>query len=95
MAAVHRPIATLRNKPPLPQEKPNRFRKKKYYAEEDCHRSIWKLVYADFMTAMMAFFLVMWLVNSAAKEKIVRLADYFQTIHFSDPTPFRRSVCYC
>ncbi len=92
MAAVHKPIAMLRNKPPLQQEKPNRFRKKKYYAEEDYHRSNWKLVYADFMTAMMAFFLVMWLVNSSAREKIVRLSDYFQPIKFSDPTPFRRSV---
>jgi flagellar motor protein MotB len=36
--------------------------------EEGHHGGVWKIAYADFMTAMMAFFLVMWLVN-AANEK--------------------------
>ncbi|HSX73921.1 MAG TPA: flagellar motor protein MotB, partial [Shinella sp.] len=36
--------------------------------EGDHHSAAWKIAYADFMTAMMAFFLVMWLVN-AANEK--------------------------
>lgn len=38
----------------------------------------WKVAYADFMTAMMAFFLVMWLLNMAPKETLQGLAGYFQ-----------------
>lgn len=39
--------------------------------------SSWKVAYADFMTAMMAFFLVMWLLNMAPKETLQGLAGYF------------------
>lgn len=37
----------------------------------------WKVAYADFMTAMMAFFLVMWLLNMAPQETLKGLAGYF------------------
>ena len=37
----------------------------------------WKVAYADFMTAMMAFFLLMWLVNMTTIEQKTGLADYF------------------
>ncbi|MDR2124527.1 MAG: flagellar motor protein MotB [Desulfovibrio sp.] len=40
--------------------------------------SSWKVAYADFMTAMMAFFLVMWLLNAAPKETLQGLSGYFQ-----------------
>ncbi len=40
--------------------------------------SAWKVAYADFMTAMMAFFLLMWLLNMAPKETLVGLAGIFQ-----------------
>ncbi len=33
--------------------------------DEEHHGGVWKIAYADFMTAMMAFFLVMWLINAA------------------------------
>jgi len=33
--------------------------------DEAHHGGVWKIAYADFMTAMMAFFLVMWLINAA------------------------------
>ena len=39
--------------------------------------SSWKVAYADFMTAMMAFFLVMWLLNMAPEETLQGLAGYF------------------
>lgn len=39
--------------------------------------SSWKVAYADFMTAMMAFFLVMWLLNMAPKETLQGLAGHF------------------
>ncbi|MGH8551647.1 MAG: flagellar motor protein MotB [Methylococcales bacterium] len=42
------------------------------------HGGIWKLAYADFMTAMMAFFLLMWLLGSTSKEVREGIAEYFQ-----------------
>ena len=38
----------------------------------------WKVAYADFVTAMMAFFLLMWILNMAPKETLNGLADFFQ-----------------
>src|SRR6201996_4106504 len=38
----------------------------------------WKVAYADFVTAMMAFFLVMWLVTAVSKEQRAALFDYFK-----------------
>ncbi|MEY4760688.1 MAG: hypothetical protein RLZZ200_544 [Pseudomonadota bacterium] len=42
------------------------------------HGGAWKVAYADFVTAMMAFFLVMWLVASVTKEQRAALFDYFK-----------------
>ena len=43
------------------------------------HGGAWKVAYADFVTAMMAFFLVMWLVSSALKdEQLAAVFDYFK-----------------
>ncbi len=41
------------------------------------HGGAWKVAYADFMTAMMAFFLLMWLLNATTEEQKRGLADYF------------------
>lgn len=41
------------------------------------HGGAWKVAYADFVTAMMAFFLLMWLLNATEAEKLSGLADYF------------------
>jgi len=38
----------------------------------------WKIAYADFITAMMAFFLVMWLIAIVPKEELRSLAEYFR-----------------
>lgn len=38
----------------------------------------WKVAYSDFMTAMMAFFLLMWILNTAQKETLEGLAGYFK-----------------
>src|SRR3954466_1802415 len=42
------------------------------------HGGAWKVAYADFVTAMMAFFLVMWLVATVSKEQRAAMFDYFQ-----------------
>lgn len=41
------------------------------------HNGAWKVAYADFVTAMMAFFLLMWLLNATTQEQKRGLADYF------------------
>jgi chemotaxis protein MotB len=43
------------------------------------HGGAWKIAYADFVTAMMAFFLLMWLLGSTAKGDLQGIADYFRT----------------
>ncbi len=44
---------------------------------EGHHGGAWKVAYADFVTAMMAFFLLMWLLNATSEEQLHGLADYF------------------
>ncbi|WP_368257967.1 flagellar motor protein MotB, partial [Citrobacter sp. RTP31023st1_F3_RTP31023_210422] len=39
----------------------------------------WKIAYADFMTAMMAFFLVMWLISISSPKELIQIAEYFRT----------------
>jgi chemotaxis protein MotB len=48
------------------------------------HGGSWKVAYADFVTAMMAFFLVMWLVNSVTVEKREQIAEYFKSFSLLD-----------
>ncbi len=42
------------------------------------HGGAWKVAYADFVTAMMAFFMVMWLVTAVSKEQRAAIFDYFK-----------------
>ena len=42
------------------------------------HGGAWKVAYADFVTAMMAFFLVMWLVTAVSKDKRAAIFEYFK-----------------
>lgn len=46
-------------------------------AEGGHHGGAWKVAYADFVTAMMAFFLLMWLLNATSEDQRKGLADYF------------------
>ncbi|MEQ1516852.1 MAG: flagellar motor protein MotB [Usitatibacteraceae bacterium] len=41
------------------------------------HGGAWKIAYADFVTAMMAFFLLMWLLGSTSKGELSGIAEYF------------------
>ena len=53
------------------------IRRKKVYKADGHHGGAWKVAYADFVTAMMAFFLLMWLLNATTEEQRKGLADYF------------------
>jgi chemotaxis protein MotB len=46
--------------------------------EGGSHGGAWKIAYADFVTAMMAFFLVMWLVASVSKQQRAAIFEYFK-----------------
>ena len=43
------------------------------------HGGAWKIAYADFVTAMMAFFLLMWLLGSTTEGDKKGIADYFSS----------------
>lgn len=43
------------------------------------NHGVWKIAYADFMTAMMAFFLVMWLLGSLSSQELKNVSEYFST----------------
>ena len=43
------------------------------------HGGAWKIAYADFVTAMMAFFLLMWLLGSTSKSQLEGISEYFKT----------------
>ncbi len=51
--------------------------RKEEVVEGGHHGGAWKVAYADFVTAMMAFFLLMWLLNATTSEQRRGLADYF------------------
>ncbi|NRB35171.1 MAG: chemotaxis protein MotB [Rhodobacteraceae bacterium] len=52
-------------------------KRKKVVAGHGHHGGAWKVAYADFVTAMMAFFLLMWLVSATTQTQRSGLADYF------------------
>lgn len=53
------------------------IKRKKVVKGDEHHGGAWKVAYADFVTAMMAFFLLMWLLNATTEEQRKGLADYF------------------
>jgi chemotaxis protein MotB len=52
---------------------------KKVVKKNAAHGGSWKVAYADFVTAMMAFFLMMWLVSQLSQESRDNLKDYFES----------------
>ncbi|QWA09099.1 flagellar motor protein MotB [Sodalis ligni] len=55
------------------------IRKRRSSPGQAQHGGAWKIAYADFMTAMMAFFLVMWLLSIASPQELTTIAEYFRT----------------
>jgi chemotaxis protein MotB len=51
------------------------------------HGGAWKIAYADFVTAMMAFFLLMWLLNNVSEEKKEQLSIYFKEFSIIEGLP--------
>lgn len=61
----------------MPQEPTIIIRRSEEGEEHGHHGGGWKVAYADFMTAMMAFFLLLWILAASDEEKLRGLADYF------------------
>ncbi len=53
------------------------YKKVKKVSGEGHHGGAWKVAYADFVTAMMAFFMLMWLLNATTEKQRKGIADYF------------------
>ncbi len=53
------------------------IKRKKIIAASAHHGGAWKVAYADFVTAMMAFFMLMWLLNATTEKQRKGIADYF------------------
>lgn len=60
--------------------------------EDGHHGGAWKIAFADLMTAMMAFFLVMWLLNASDKEKIQQIATYFNPMKLNSKRPTAKGL---
>ncbi len=55
------------------------IKRPKRHEEHGGSHGSWKVAYADFVTAMMAFFLLMWLLTMSSNEQRARVANYFKT----------------
>ncbi|CAH0356120.1 MAG: flagellar motor protein MotB [Sphingobium sp.] len=62
---------------PKNQVRPIIIRKVKKGGHAGHHGGAWKVAYADFVTAMMAFFMLLWLLANPDKERLKGLAEYF------------------
>ena len=60
--------------------------------EEGHHGGVWKIAFADFMTAMMCFFLVMWLINAANEQTKAAVASYFNPVELIDRNSSRKGL---
>ncbi len=58
-------------------EAPILIKRKKVVGGDGHHGGAWKVAYADFVTAMMAFFMLMWLLNATTEQQRKGIADYF------------------
>lgn len=77
------------------QEKPHEIviiRRGGHGDDDHHHGGVWKIAFADFMTAMMAFFLVLWIVNSSSKETRSSIALYFNPVQLTNSTPARKGL---
>lgn len=61
----------------MSENRPHIIKRKKVV--QGPHGGSWKIALADFMTAMMALFLVMWLISSSSKTELEGIAEYFRT----------------
>ncbi|MEZ5473601.1 MAG: flagellar motor protein MotB [Steroidobacteraceae bacterium] len=67
-----------------PDKRPIIIVKRRKKAGHAHHGGAWKVAYADFVTALMAFFMVMWLVTAVSEEEKAAIFDYFKNPSMED-----------
>ena len=60
--------------------------------EDEHHGGAWKIAFADFMTAMMAFFLVLWIINATDKDTKTIIARYFNPVKLEEPAKAQKGI---
>src|SRR5271168_4140423 len=60
--------------------------------EDGHHGGAWKIAFADFMTAMMALFLVLWLISATSEKTKVSIARYFNPVKLVDMSTMKKGV---
>jgi chemotaxis protein MotB len=60
--------------------------------EEEHHGGAWKIAFADFMTAMMAFFLVLWIISATDKNTKTIIARYFNPVKVEEPARAQKGI---
>jgi chemotaxis protein MotB len=66
--------------------------RRKSHGDHGHHGGAWKIAYADFVTAMMAFFLVMWLINAANEKTRAQVASYFNPVKLTDTATSKKGL---
>src|SRR5579871_1697607 len=60
--------------------------------EDEHHGGAWKIAFADFMTAMMAFFLVLWIISATDKSTKTIIAQYFNPVKVEEPARAEKGI---
>src|ERR1700683_5158281 len=66
--------------------------KKKVSGGHPHHGGAWKIAFADFMTAMMAFFLVLWIISATDKNTKTLIARYFNPVKVEEPAKAQKGI---
>jgi chemotaxis protein MotB len=60
--------------------------------EDEHHGGAWKIAFADFMTAMMAFFLVLWIISATDKNTKTLIARYSNPVKVEEPAKAQKGI---
>jgi chemotaxis protein MotB len=60
--------------------------------EDEPHGGAWKIAFADFMTVMMAFFLVLWIISATDKNTKTLIARYFNPVKVEEPAKAQKGI---
>ena len=66
--------------------------KRRAALEDGHHGGAWKIAFADFMTAMMAFFLVLWIISATDKNTKTLIARYFNPVKLEEPAKAQKGI---
>jgi flagellar motor protein MotB len=68
------------------------IRRRSVHEDAAHHGGAWKIAFADFMTAMMAFFLVLWIISATDKNTKTLIARYFNPVRVEEPAKAQKGI---